>query len=69
VEHVLVFIERFSPLARNYDVLLCDICGVVHNGIAVFTQAADALARFRTGGGTVILITNALCIREKARRS
>jgi HAD superfamily hydrolase (TIGR01459 family) len=59
VEHVLVFIERFSPLARNYDVLLCDIWGVVHNGIAVFTQAADALARFRTGGGTVILITNA----------
>jgi HAD superfamily hydrolase (TIGR01459 family) len=55
----LVFIERFSPLARNYDVLLCDVWGVVHNGIAVFTQAADALARFRTGGGTVILITNA----------
>jgi HAD superfamily hydrolase (TIGR01459 family) len=59
VEHVLVFIERFSPLARNYDVLLCDIWGVVHNGIAIFTQAADALARFRTAGGTVILITNA----------
>ena len=39
--------------------MLCDIWGVVHNGIAVFTQAADALARFRTGGGTVILITNA----------
>jgi ribonucleotide monophosphatase NagD (HAD superfamily) len=31
----------------------------VHNGIAAFTEAADALARFRARGGTVIFITNA----------
>ena len=55
----MVFIERFSPLASDYDVLLCDVWGVVHNGITAFTEAADALARFRAGGGTVILITNA----------
>jgi HAD superfamily hydrolase (TIGR01459 family) len=54
-----IFIERFSAFAKNYDVLLCDVWGVVHNGIAVFTQAADALARFRTDGGRVILVTNA----------
>jgi ribonucleotide monophosphatase NagD (HAD superfamily) len=42
----LVFIERFSPLASDYDVLLCDVWGVVHNGITAFTEAADALARF-----------------------
>ena len=52
-------IERFEPLARAYDVLLCDVWGVVHNGVAAFAEATDALARFRTGGGTVILITNA----------
>jgi HAD superfamily hydrolase (TIGR01459 family) len=57
--HVLVFIERFSPLASDYDVLLCDVWGVVHNGIAASMEAGDALARFRAGGGTVILITNA----------
>ena len=57
--HVLVFIERFSPLASDYDVLLCDVWGVVHNGIAASMDAGDALARFRAGGGTVILITNA----------
>jgi len=55
----LVFLERFSSLASDYDVLLCDVWGVVHNGLAVFTEAADALAQFRAGGGTVILITNA----------
>ncbi len=52
-------IESFAPLARDYDVLLCDVWGVVHNGIAAFASACDALARFRAKGGTVILITNA----------
>jgi HAD superfamily hydrolase (TIGR01459 family) len=52
-------IERFEPLASAYDVLLCDVWGVVHNGVAAFAEAGDALARFRARGGTVILITNA----------
>jgi HAD superfamily hydrolase (TIGR01459 family) len=53
------FIERFSDLAPAYDVLLCDVWGVVHNGIVAFAEAGDALTRFRAGGGTVILVTNA----------
>jgi HAD superfamily hydrolase (TIGR01459 family) len=53
------FIERFEPLARDYDVLLCDVWGVVHNGLAAFPDACEALMRFRAGGGTAILITNA----------
>ncbi len=53
------FIERFGPLARDYEVLLCDVWGVVHNGVAAFPQACAALARFRREGGIVILITNA----------
>jgi HAD superfamily hydrolase (TIGR01459 family) len=52
-------IERFAPLAHDYDVLLCDVWGVVHNGVAAFPEACDALMRFRARGGTVILITNA----------
>jgi HAD superfamily hydrolase (TIGR01459 family) len=52
-------IEQFGPLARDYDVLLCDVWGVVHNGVAAFPEACDALTRFRGAGGTVILITNA----------
>ena len=39
--------------------LFCDVWGVVHNGIAAFPAACDALMRFRDGGGTAILITNA----------
>ncbi|HYA07339.1 MAG TPA: TIGR01459 family HAD-type hydrolase [Xanthobacteraceae bacterium] len=53
------FIESFEPLSRDYDVLFCDVWGVVHNGLAAFATACDALTRFRRRGGTAILITNA----------
>ena len=51
--------ERFRTVAPRYDVVLCDIWGVVHNGVTAFGEACDALARFRRDGGTVILVTNA----------
>jgi len=50
---------HFAPLATGYDVVLSDVWGVVHNGAVAFSEACDALARFRQGGGTVVLITNA----------
>jgi HAD superfamily hydrolase (TIGR01459 family) len=52
-------LDHFSTLASRYDVVLCDIWGVVHNGLAGYPAACEALARYRAGGGTVILITNA----------
>lgn len=52
-------IEHFREFSASHDVVLCDVWGVVHNGIAAFAEACDALARFRGGGGTVVLITNA----------
>src|SRR5215470_5798246 len=51
--------DHFAPLAGSYDVMLSDVWGVVHNGVAATVEACDALARFRRGGGTVVLITNA----------
>jgi HAD superfamily hydrolase (TIGR01459 family) len=51
-------ISHFSALAPDYDVLLCDVWGVVHNGIASFPQACDALMRARARGSTVVFITN-----------
>lgn len=51
--------EHFSTLAPHYDVVLSDVWGVTHNGVAAFPEACAALVRYREGGGTVILITNA----------
>src|SRR5579871_169101 len=48
-----------AELAPAYRYLLCDVWGVVHNGLAAFPDAGEALARFREGGGRVLLITNA----------
>jgi HAD superfamily hydrolase (TIGR01459 family) len=48
-----------SQLAPRYDAVLSDVWGVVHNGVAAFDSAVDALLRFREGGGKVVLITNA----------
>ena len=59
MKSALSFTDHFELLADRYDVLLCDVWGVVHNSIVAFPQAADALARFRQRGGTVVLITNA----------
>jgi HAD superfamily hydrolase (TIGR01459 family) len=53
------FIGHFAPFAGGYDVVLSDVWGVVHNGVAATPEACDALARFRAMGGTVVLITNA----------
>jgi HAD superfamily hydrolase (TIGR01459 family) len=50
---------HFATLAARYDVLLCDVWGVVHNGVAATAESCAALVKFRSQGGTVVLITNA----------
>lgn len=48
-----------SALSDLYDVLLCDVWGVIHNGREAFPAACEALAAFRAKGGEVVLISNA----------
>jgi HAD superfamily hydrolase (TIGR01459 family) len=55
----LRFAERLRDVVGGAEVLLSDIWGVVHNGLAAFPDACQALHSFRQQGGTVILITNA----------
>ncbi|HRD27058.1 MAG TPA: TIGR01459 family HAD-type hydrolase [Caulobacter sp.] len=47
-----------ADLADNYDVLLSDVWGVIHNGRESFADACAALARFRAERGPVVLISN-----------
>src|SRR5688500_4487705 len=55
----LTFTDHFSAIADRYDVVLCDVWGVVHNSLVASPEAYDALSRFRAKGGAVVLITNA----------
>ncbi|WP_413992157.1 TIGR01459 family HAD-type hydrolase [Labrys okinawensis] len=52
-------IHGFREIAPAYDLLFCDIWGVIHNGHALFPGVAEALSTFRKGGGTVVLVSNA----------
>ena len=40
-------IAGLSEISDRYDVILCDIWGVLHNGVASFAQASEALVSFR----------------------
>jgi HAD superfamily hydrolase (TIGR01459 family) len=52
-------ITGIGALAGGFDVVLCDVWGVLHNGLEAYADAADALRRFRARGGIVILVSNA----------
>jgi len=51
-------IGNLSEITENYDVILSDVWGVVHNGVDAFPNACTALAAARKAGVTVVLITN-----------
>lgn len=53
------FPSGLSAIFERYDVILCDVWGVIHNGRYAFDEACEALVRFRDTGGAVCLITNA----------
>lgn len=51
-------IDSFREISTNYDVALCDVWGVLHNGVSAHKEAALALEAARGAGLTVVLITN-----------
>jgi HAD superfamily hydrolase (TIGR01459 family) len=55
---MIQLIDGLSSLADNYDALLCDIWGVIHNGREAFPAACHALGRWREEVGPVLLISN-----------
>jgi len=58
-------LTRAGEVLARYDVLLCDVWGVLHDGQKAFADACEALLRFRRRGGTVILISNAPVPKER----
>ncbi len=52
-------VDGLAAFVGRYDALVCDVWGVVHNGVEAFGPACDALVRWREAGGKVLLLTNA----------
>ncbi|QIB33889.1 TIGR01459 family HAD-type hydrolase [Ancylobacter pratisalsi] len=61
-------IASFASIATGYDVVLCDIWGVLHNGAAAFAPAYQALEQARAAGMSVVLVSNAPRPREGVAR-
>lgn len=55
----LRLVTGLRELAPGCDLILCDVWGVLHNGLRAHAEAGDALTRFRAGGGRVVLVSNA----------
>lgn len=52
--------DGLEQFIDQYDLILCDVWGVIHNGISVFQAAPNALATFREREGKhVVMLTNA----------
>ncbi|WP_419909832.1 TIGR01459 family HAD-type hydrolase [Hoeflea sp.] len=51
-------LARLAELHADYDVIFCDVWGVLHNGVEARPFAGEALSAFRRHGGHVILLTN-----------
>lgn len=52
-------IDALDAISAGYSAILCDVWGVIHNGVAAFGPACEALQAARARGLAVVLITNA----------
>jgi len=56
---VPTIISGLREIAGGYDALICDVWGVVHDGVRPYWPAVEALRRFRADHGRVVLLSNA----------
>lgn len=56
---LLQVLSGLSQIASEYDALVCDVWGVLHDGYAGNQGAVAALREFRRSQGKVILLSNA----------
>lgn len=61
-------LDSLADIANQYDVLLVDLWGCVHNGVTAHQDAVAALKGFKRGGGTVVLLTNAPRSRDEVAK-
>ncbi len=57
--HATLPLTGFSAIADRFDLCLCDVWGVVHNGVVAHAGAIEALVEARAAGMFVVLVTNA----------
>lgn len=52
-------LDGFAPLAERYDALICDLWGVLHDGVRAFPHAIDCLEQLHRRGKRIVVLSNA----------
>ena len=52
-------VNNFSEISNQYNALICDIWGVIHNGQELFPGINECLLNFKKLNNVVILLSNA----------
>jgi len=55
----LTLLNGVAEIAARYNIFICDLWGVVHDGEALYPGVADCLRRLRAGGARVAFLSNA----------
>ena len=61
-------IDGLSSLVSRYDLILCDVWGVLHNGVSAYPRLPTRCRAFAKGG-RVVLVSNAPRPGPRSRRS
>jgi HAD superfamily hydrolase (TIGR01459 family) len=51
--------DGLAPLAEAYDGYVCDLWGVLHDGVRAFPEAVDCLEKLRARGVKIAVLSNA----------
>ena len=52
-------INKFSEVSEEYDALICDVWGVIHNGKELFLGINECLKNYMEKDGVIVLLSNA----------
>ena len=52
-------IRGLGEIAEGYDAFILDLWGCLHNGVAVYPAALDALRQLKSAGKRAIILSNA----------
>lgn len=58
INNDIPMLDSIAGVSSSRRAWLCDVWGVLHNGIDVFAPAVEACRAFRSKGGLVVLISN-----------
>ena len=55
---MIPFLTHLKDTLSDYDTLICDVWGVLHDGVRVYPHVNETLQTYRAQGGRVVLLSN-----------